>query len=151
MKQILIVVLICPSLITNSLNHLFLCLMALCMSSLDKCLLKSFVLFFIGLCTFSLLSWRSYLYILDIKPLVNIWFSNIFFFSFRRLFFKIFNRIYFLKDLYVHSKTNSRTCTASLWLTCCLPEGWFVTLELSLSPQSIVYIRVPSWWKKARC
>lgn len=72
MKQTLIVVLICPSLVTDSLNHLFLCVMALCMSSLDKCLLKFFVLFFIGLCTFSLLSCRTYLCILDIKPLLNI-------------------------------------------------------------------------------
>ena len=41
----LIVVLICMSLMANDAEHLLICLSALCMSSLEKCLFKSFAHF----------------------------------------------------------------------------------------------------------
>ena len=71
MKWYLFVTLISVSLITNDVEHFFMCFLVICIYYLEKCLSKIFAHLKIGLFVFLLLCYWNSLYIIDIKPLLR--------------------------------------------------------------------------------
>ena len=63
---------------TYEVEHLFICLFTICVSSLVRCLLKALAYFLNQVFVFLLLSVKSSLYILDNGPFLDASFINIF-------------------------------------------------------------------------
>ena len=77
-RRYLVILLSCISLMVRDVEHLLMCLLAICISCLEKHLFRSSAHFLIEVLVFLLSSCRSCLYILKIKPLLVPSFANIF-------------------------------------------------------------------------
>ena len=62
----------------SNIEHIFMCLLVICMSSVEKCLFRSYVYSIIGLFVFLILICMGCLYILEINPLSVALFATIF-------------------------------------------------------------------------
>ena len=105
LRKYLTVVLTCISLTIHEIEPLCMCLLAICIYSLQKYLFKSFVHFWTGLFVFLLLSFGSPLHILDINLLSDIQLENIWFCIFCGLPFYSVDIVYWRTNFKIFMKS----------------------------------------------
>ena len=124
------------------LSIIFMCLRAICISSLEKHLFKYFAYLFIGLFALPLLSFRSVLYSLDINCLSDKWFTTLFSHSMGCLF----------SLLIVSEPQKHLILMKSYYFSFCCPCFWCHIQEIIVKSNIIKlfffsFLAVPTAWR----
>ena len=140
----------CIPLIANYEVHLFMCLLAICISSLVKCLVMPSAHFLNELCSFLLLNLESSLYNLDTSPFSDIWLANTlsqsviwFFYPLKSLFHRqklsVLMRVFFLNSFEYPNLFPTTT-----FLGCC--NNWRAVSIRMGSIRTLLYMSISLWF-----